>query len=153
MLPGWHPLPFAVSVVCRAWPAPAWRNARPVDDCASRSPPATPFPVCASRSYAARSGCDRYPLASARSSTALIAWTRARRLWAQFYRHARVRAKRLVHKIEIQRVLKRRIERMVIRYGRFAQPEPAVHAFAASVDLDLCGDHGAHAHPSSTAVA
>src|SRR5690349_19125526 len=41
---------------------------------------------------------------------------RPRRLHAELHRHARPWAERLVHEVDIQRMLQRRIERVVVRY-------------------------------------
>src|SRR5262245_48774866 len=77
----------------------------------------------------------------------------ARGLHAEFHRHARSWTKRLVHKIDIQRMFQRRIEWVVIRHVCLAQCEPPTRSFAAPIDVHLCDDHGTHTRTPYTVLS
>src|SRR5205814_1679013 len=52
-----------------------------------------------------------------------------------------------VEEVDVQRVVMRRVLRMVDVHRRVGQREPALRALAAAVDRDLLGDVGAHGYP------
>src|SRR5689334_10609166 len=65
-------------------------------------------------------------------------------LLAQLHRHACRSSLRLVHKINIESVLKRRVERMVKGNNCLLQLEPSSRPLAAAFDVHFFHDHGAH---------
>ncbi|HEY9527524.1 MAG TPA: hypothetical protein VIR02_10595 [Anaerolineales bacterium] len=67
-----------------------------------------------------------------------------RGLFTQLDRYPRRRSLRFVHKINIERVLERRVERMVKGNICLLKLEPSLSPFAAAFNVYFFNDHCAH---------
>src|SRR5258708_32907516 len=63
---------------------------------------------------------------------------------AQLHRQPRSRSPGLVHKVDVQGMLERYIEGVVIRYGCLMEAKPICLPFAAALDLNFLRDHCTH---------